>query len=831
MITRKNINKSYLSKKKRNRNRNKNNRVKQSGGAVSNVKLKERLNFFNEFSVDEVAAEVKIIETQKDIIKVDISSGMTPEPILDIKPDNTILTYVDLHGSLNGNLLSVPEKTIICFLTPIDEAFVMNTVKDDDDMDNMSFKFIDNLNYNQFDKIIKGRECLNIMEDSKNYNKYGLVYYNCFKNSTWYYPGDIFPDVSIQAQRSDYTTDHLGRTRLNYPYINETVDIECDSSKKIITKKYNSSFFKKTESLDLSNKEYFMKVNADLDEDEDKYEDYLDNDSIKDTVNSLVKVTDKYRIIIICSCRNFNKDISNYDKLLNLRMELYYQTSNKYNVDKDLFDCLDSNSLDDIIPISASEKDYYYSPLLENHAGFIKYEDLNNFDKFKQAYGGKVNSLMRLQDKFKLTKTFEQEDYAYLCSFSLTQIILFLSNIVKIEYVAAAGADAAKKYEDEKKLYEKHWSYLLTISRFNYPELIKKLHAMCDFFISNVGIARILYLYTGYKEIADVRNNLLSLIPIFNKYYKKENTFFSHGLLKKIKLIEELIPDTEKKIIDISTPIQYQAHEQQPYDLVKELTINSSYDITDLNYYPLIETLNILFYDDDYKIELINLDKVTNSNIKIINIFTNKFFTDNVENVFVKFNNLEEINIDIDDHLENCYIHNDNVKSIYIQGNDFKITKFEFKTPNVQKIMFQDIYFNRKYYFDRFLSDLKIETGNLMELFFENCGVSDSSPIVPFVLSSSHFKKIGRIKYLTFLQCEFTVLPGEKQKILKTLLDEIKRENNLEEVKIIILQFDYDLTESLFLNKELTNSDFSEKYKEIYDSLVNYKTYNSEYLT
>ena len=56
--------------------------------------------------------------------------------------------------------------------------------------------------------------------------------------------------------------------------------------------------------------------------------------------------------------------------------------------------------------------------------------------------------------------------------------------------------------------------------------------------------------------------------------------------------------------------------------------------------------------------------------------------------------------------------------------------------------------------------------------------------------------------------------------------------NNLEEVKIIILQFDYDLTESLFLNVEPpTNSGFSEKYKEIYDSLVNYKTYNSEYLT
>ena len=71
MITRKNISKSYLSKKKWNRNRNKNDRVKQIGGASIDDKLKERLNFFNEFGKADSDADAEANTADKGETKND----------------------------------------------------------------------------------------------------------------------------------------------------------------------------------------------------------------------------------------------------------------------------------------------------------------------------------------------------------------------------------------------------------------------------------------------------------------------------------------------------------------------------------------------------------------------------------------------------------------------------------------------------------------------------------------------------------------------------------------------------------------------------------------
>ena len=122
MITRKNINNSYLSKKKR--NRNKNDRVKQIGGAFIDDLIAKRLNFFNEFGKTDADAEAKIVNDTILEAKPDIlisGSGMILEPILDlnITENNTILTFINLHGGLTGEIKKVPANTIICFLNPI----------------------------------------------------------------------------------------------------------------------------------------------------------------------------------------------------------------------------------------------------------------------------------------------------------------------------------------------------------------------------------------------------------------------------------------------------------------------------------------------------------------------------------------------------------------------------------------------------------------------------------------------------------------------------------------------------------------------------------------
>ena len=791
MITRKNISKSYLSKKKRNRNRN--DRVKQSGGAAfSNDLIAERLNFFKEFADEAAAAEAIIVNNAVASSKQDKVtifkefSGLEALPIPDIErttitEENTILTYVNLHGCLNGNVEQVPTNTIICFLSPIEEIFYIN-----DNEPNSFTTFIHNLTLEQFKEIVTKREQLNnTIEQKKQGLTDGYAIYNCFKNSTWYYPGDIFPDIKLEIYRTDFEnmTDELREK--SFPYIYEVVDIKNDS--KSLKYSHNSSFF--IELLGLTNKDYFSNPDN---------EDTLSNNYFQNTLLTLI--TDKCRIIITSACRNFNiagsetGDQSDIDIQLNLRIELYYQTLNKQNVA-----AIDSSTApisDNFLPQCHSGKKYYYLP----ESDIVTYGDLAYFDKFKQSYRGKVNSLMHLKDKFiDNDEKFEEIDYAYLCSFTLTQIIMFLS-LPEISPIT------------EK--YKQHWFELLTISKAGYPELINRINSMCDFFNSNAGIARILYIYTGYQPIDDAITNLNSLIPILMEYEK--DIYTELGLLEKVLIVKLFIPDNEKAFIDIKTHDKYYSDNQESTQSVKDLTIFRRYDIIDLSYYPLIETLNIMAGYSPI-IKFINLySDYYNYSVKTINIFTNQFIMNNRDDVFIRFKTLQDIYISIDGNLENCYIHNNNVISITIEGNNNYINNFEFKTPSVASIMFNSIYFKNKYHFDRFLSNLKIETGNLTYLCFKYCAFadgtmfdtreylgsigsdnigigSDHNPMYDpgkLELTSSLFKKMGKLDSLVFVECSFYVSYTEKPQILKTLLEEMKHEKNLEYIYTIKLDLD-----------------------------------------
>ena len=798
MITRKNINKSYLSKKKRNRNQF--DKVKQSGGASKAssaviVKLiAERLNFFKEFGKDASAAAAAAAVLEAENVKLIsehfkdklISGTMSSEAIkTNINKNNTILTFVNLHGGLDGTNKIVPDNTIICFLNPINESLWLNY--NDYSLDS----FIQNLTNDQFDRLINNREYLNNDVESKLNYTGKHTFYNCFKNSTWYYPGNAFPNIRLQVNKSDFTIAHNKK----FPFSWEVVDIESNSD--ILTKTHNCSFFEKT--LGLTNKDYFKKTGS---------ENYLDNTDIQPTLDALV--TDKYRIIITSACRNFRKNIFTYKKLFNLRIELYYQTLNKQKVDTNsILYSPPSNPGDSIVPQCGSLKDYYYLPEDD-------YKDLPPFDKFKQSYGGKVNSLMQLQEKFyKNGNTFEEIDEAYLCSFTITQIIMFLS---------------LKEISPTPEKYKQHWFNLLLLSTSGlneYPELTNKIKSMCDFFNSNAGIANILYIHTGYQVIDEVRDTLDSLIPILTEY----ETWYDPelGLLREVSMAQKLIPNNY-------------------------LSIDSIFKITDLREHKFIKTLNIV-EDHHSIIKFIDLHvDYYNYVVKTINIYTNKFIMNNSEDIFIRFTELKQINIDIKDNLENCYIHNNNYcLNITIIGlGGTYINNFEFKTPNVESIMFDSINFKNKYHFDRFLSNLKTENRYLKKLIFKYCGFADgtmfdtrdksvyssgssgSSYTNPMFdpgkleLTSSHFKEMGRLETLEFIECSFSVSDTEKPQILKTLLEEMKRDKNLEYIDSIKLDLD-SLEGPLFIGEESVPTTISDdkELNNIYNNLKTKKYYNS----
>ena len=790
MITRKNISNSYLSKKKRNRNQF--DKVKQSGGAVIDYLIAKRLNFFNEFGKADSDAEAKIVNATILEAKPDIlisGSGMILEPILDIKENNTILTFINLHGGLTGEIKKVPRNTIICFLSPIDESFLTHNA------DTGSKSFINKLTSGQFKEIVTKREFINNAIESNLRNHQGYTFYNCFKNSTWYYPDDVFPDIILQAQKSDYEGEINIYLNNLLPYRGEVVDIEYDST--TLTKTHNCSFFEKT--LGLTNKDYFKKAGS---------ENYLDNTDIQPTLDALV--TDKYRIIITSACRGFSRDIYDRNILFNLRIELYYQTLNKQKVDTNPLIDLPPFNLDDcIVPQCSSRKDYYYLPEDD-------YKDLPHFDKFKRSYGGKVNSLMQLQEKFnKNGNTFEEIDKAYLCSFTITQIIMFLS---------------LKEISPTPEKYKQHWFNLLLLSTSGlneYPELTNKIKSMCDFFNSNAGIANILYIHTGYQVIDEVRANLDSLIPILTEY----ETWYDPelGLLREVSMAQKLIPDNY-------------------------LTIDSIFKITDLRKLKFIKTLNIV-EEHHSIIKFIDLHvDYYNYVVKTINIYTNKFIMNNSEDIFIRFTELKQINIDIKDNLENCYIHNNNYcfANITIKGlGGTYINNFEFKTPNVESIMFDSINFKNKYHFDRFLSNLITENRYLRKLIFKYCGFADGTMIDirpksssrgssgssytnpmfdpgKLELTSSHFKEMGRLETLEFIECSFSVSDTEKPQILKTLLEEMKRDKPAEYIDSIKL--DLDSSEGpLFIGEGIVPATISidKELNNIYNNLKTKKYYNS----
>ena len=102
----------------------------------------------------------------------------------------------------------MPNNTVICFLSPINETNLVFPI-------NLGSKsinnFMDKLNIDQFKTIIKEKQNLSNLEsiNKDTINYYNIKYkgFNCFKNSIWYYPGDKYPEVRIDVTAYDVESD------------------------------------------------------------------------------------------------------------------------------------------------------------------------------------------------------------------------------------------------------------------------------------------------------------------------------------------------------------------------------------------------------------------------------------------------------------------------------------------------------------------------------------------------------------------------------------------------------------------------------------------------
>ena len=195
---------------------------------------KERFHIYNELGIDTISKSGKTAKTQK--IEVDpineysidtnplvvnrafdtiIDNLKKNEKTLDDKLkvndfNNTAIYLYSSHGGyhkIEDELITIPQNTYICFLTPLDHLSVSKPYEDNYEKD---FKYqFDELNTTLYKKIFKYRANLSYNSSGVIDEDYlrGLDSLNyaleCFESSTWYYPGQSCYNILLQFQQME----------------------------------------------------------------------------------------------------------------------------------------------------------------------------------------------------------------------------------------------------------------------------------------------------------------------------------------------------------------------------------------------------------------------------------------------------------------------------------------------------------------------------------------------------------------------------------------------------------------------------------------------------
>ena len=575
--------------------------------------------------------------------------------------DNCYVVLNTLHGSHENifepynNFKKVPPNTMICFLSSLDNL----TIHPKSIYNNINRQF-PNINEQQFISLFKHN--INLTQGKMNstipindLNKCGLYemlpYYNCFIDSMWYFPGQLYPELDNSLMYQDTIPGGIDF----YTW---------DKAKKTVNKEKDSIFF---------DNEYLNSTYLSVDQ--PKYTKHL-----SDLVNyDLPTIPQIYKLVIVGSCR----PIYFKAKKKLFQLELY-----TYHLNKKIMEPTQPNMYSiDAVCSYISEKQFC----------FINKKNPKLSEYINDNYSGKVPILQKIY--LNLIGTHITKDYIYyLSSLSFNKMFKFLNKILEDTRLT------------NSKLIIKN--VIKNLLRYCYPVLNSNFKKYMGYFTKSTEIINPENdKASGFGEVIDVMDKLSNL---FVKYTGIENLFFRERFsifyedYTNLKFNTHVVINYRGKIVQIN-PISNILRQQleipglsnidpntntlvidhgiirnsttNTYDNIKKLVIHKELNLIKINHgflgtigfrkentidylIELFPNLEILVFKNCYLSRTIFESHITNETLHTIKLINTNIILDNI-NVYPNLKHYEICNNTVIDKI--IIRNNKNLNNIILE--------------------------------------------------------------------------------------------------------------------------------------------------------------------
>jgi len=433
-----------ISKKKiKYTNQNKYRTKKQRGGLTpaeyETNKMSERVKRYTFWDISGKLNRGSVVSDIKDIkskiaekkrktglapaITIESSGNITNISIKNLYDDdktikNSVIDHISCHGVQEDKFSMVPNNTIICFTTPLSYVSMHN-----DDIDRTMRTFIDDMNFFLFKDLFQLRSEFLASEKVTNIKQYisqtmnrgdnkldnNWFIFDTFRESNWYYPGNLYPDLSLGLKHEDWVK---GSTIPNPKYISKECSNKSIGQTNIIRKQEISKLV-------------FPNISEQLTSPGGKVATIL-SEAI-DRIQTQLAIVGGFRLIIVTGCREFNPTISKDRITTFLKFEMYIITKNAWNDKrvKDKKNISMQSKGKNALALSSSYSYRDYLVHISDSKNTLRYSIENNYSG--PALGGKVLSLHKIYKKKEANPsyTYTDHEYNYISTFSLTKILLF----------------------------------------------------------------------------------------------------------------------------------------------------------------------------------------------------------------------------------------------------------------------------------------------------------------------------------------------------------------------------------------------------------------------